>query len=298
MKYINIEISVTHTPEFLCAEPTQRATWLSLLSHCCEQENGGKVAKCSKWNDREWQLICGITLAEAQNVCGLWHFKGQNLVVRHYPEDQEKMMKNKRLGGAKGGRKSRKHSLKESLKDSLDNADKDSANERKGKERKGNVINVAEANSQKKCFDLPKLEQVLEKARTVNLSPELATAWFHRNESRPISPDGRWTDHQGQVIFNWQSALTSYAVFRSNFNAERLPGGQNGASKPFVKPTSVWEAKEKIKVLEKELEILNSNPENKQYKPESWDREFIPEIAIKVKAMRVKISELKAKLVA
>jgi hypothetical protein len=72
MRWLNIEIANLRSPAFVGAEPVERATWLSLLAYCSDQENGGVIAECRSWKDRQWQQTCGITQAEAQAKSGLW----------------------------------------------------------------------------------------------------------------------------------------------------------------------------------------------------------------------------------
>ena len=46
MEFINIPTALFSSPEYIGAEPIQRATWISLLAWCCEQENGGLIEGC------------------------------------------------------------------------------------------------------------------------------------------------------------------------------------------------------------------------------------------------------------
>jgi len=57
MRWLNIEIANLRSPAFVGAEPVERATWLSLLAYCSDQENGGVIKGCREWKDRQWQKV-------------------------------------------------------------------------------------------------------------------------------------------------------------------------------------------------------------------------------------------------
>ena len=105
MEWIKLDLRKLRSPQYIGAEPIERATWLSLLAHCADQENGGVIADCWKWGDRRWMQSCGLLLSEiaidAQS--GLWHWDGDSLVVWGYMADEEAMLAAKRAYGAKGG---------------------------------------------------------------------------------------------------------------------------------------------------------------------------------------------------
>ena len=104
MKWLNIEVAILRSPEYVGAEPVERATWLNLLAYCADQENGGKIRNCRAWKDRQWQQTCGITQLEAMLEAQLWEWCKDDLVVSHYPVSKEAELRAKREGGAKGGK--------------------------------------------------------------------------------------------------------------------------------------------------------------------------------------------------
>ena len=55
MNWINIETKTLRAPEYIGADPVQRATWLNLLGYCSEQENGGKLQRCEF--RRDWVRV-------------------------------------------------------------------------------------------------------------------------------------------------------------------------------------------------------------------------------------------------
>ncbi len=104
MHWLNLHVSVLDSPEFLGAEPIERATWLCLLRYCIGQENGGRILECSEWGDRKWQQLCRVTLKEVRVPSELWHWEEFNLTVSYYPVDQEKVVLENRAQGHTGGR--------------------------------------------------------------------------------------------------------------------------------------------------------------------------------------------------
>jgi hypothetical protein len=68
MKWLNIYLPDLHSAPYIGSEPRERAAWLSVLGYCAEQENGGRIANCRGWKDRQWQQTCGVTLKEVQSA--------------------------------------------------------------------------------------------------------------------------------------------------------------------------------------------------------------------------------------
>ena len=89
MEWLNLHTSTLDSPEFVGADPTDRATWLCLLRYCIGQENGGVIIDCASWPDRRWQQICRVTKKETQVVCDLWKWEGSTLLVWAYPLEKQ-----------------------------------------------------------------------------------------------------------------------------------------------------------------------------------------------------------------
>jgi hypothetical protein len=104
MNWLNLNITVLDSEEFLGAEPVQRATWLCLLRYCIGQENGGRIKGAMPWTDRKWQQVVRVTAEEVAAGCDLWSWDGEDLVVRFYPNDKEHEVQTNRANGSKGGR--------------------------------------------------------------------------------------------------------------------------------------------------------------------------------------------------
>lgn len=92
MEYSKLQLSVTRTAEFRSAEPAARGIWVSCLSYCADQENGGTIAACRGWSDRQWMAACGVSAAEVEQavVAGLLTWEGDSLVVRGYDSTGER----------------------------------------------------------------------------------------------------------------------------------------------------------------------------------------------------------------
>ena len=78
--------------------------------------------------------------------------------------------------------------------------------------------------------ETPKLEEVLERAKLIGITADVAEMWFHSCESRPITPEGGWTLSNGKpmAMDRWQHALAAYsaAVMRNNTGRPNGAGGK------------------------------------------------------------------------
>jgi hypothetical protein len=104
--WLNLAVRILHSPEYIGSEPIARATWLSLLLWCAEQENGGRVRGAMSWSDRQWQQTCGITVEELRSAGCLVIIDGDDVVVWGYPADKEAEVQAKREAGRIGGLRS------------------------------------------------------------------------------------------------------------------------------------------------------------------------------------------------
>lgn len=103
MDWINIRTRMLRAPEYIGSTPTERATWLNVLCYCAEQENGGRIAGCSGWKDRQWQQTCGVTLREVRAASKLLVVEGDDVLVWAYPSEKEMLVAAKREAGRRGG---------------------------------------------------------------------------------------------------------------------------------------------------------------------------------------------------
>ena len=104
MEFINIPTALFSSPEYIGAEPIQRATWISLLAWCCEQENGGIIEGCRSWGMRRWMQTCGVTDQEINEENELYHFDGDNLVVFGYPHEIQISVQTRRKTARENGK--------------------------------------------------------------------------------------------------------------------------------------------------------------------------------------------------
>lgn len=221
MKWLNIEVAMLRSPEYVGSEPVARATWLNLLAYCADQENGGVIKGCKGWKDRQWQQTCGITRDEAmlqgmlEGVLEamIWRWVGDDLHVWGYPKTSEAALKAKRKGGAKGGKASARATSQAMLQGMLEGMH-EGVLERKGKGKgKGNDCTHTSA------VIPPTLTEVLEAAKLIGITEDVATKFWHSCEERPITPDGGWTLRDGKPMnmSKWRNSLSSFAIgFQNN----------------------------------------------------------------------------------
>jgi hypothetical protein len=108
MQYLNLELSILDSVEFVGSEPVDQATWLKLQRYCAGQENGGIIRDCREWKDRKCQQLLRITRAEMLRECDLWTWDAGTLRIFAYPVEQEAKVIRKRdiarTNGQLGGR--------------------------------------------------------------------------------------------------------------------------------------------------------------------------------------------------
>lgn len=99
MQYLNLLISVLQSERYQDASHTERSIWMSLMSHCAFQENGGVIRGCLEWPENKVLRQLGLTRDEIRMPSKLWTWSGSDLRVEYYPKDQERVVKAKRKGG-------------------------------------------------------------------------------------------------------------------------------------------------------------------------------------------------------
>ena len=146
-----------------------------------------------------------------------------------------------------------------------------------------------------KAVTLPTREEVLAFAHTAGVPADVAGVWFDETDARPITPDGDWTDKGGRPIARWQSALKAYAAKWASNDAQRAARPTSAGARA-TKPPSVWELQQRIEAAQKEIDRISANPSNKEQVPDSFDRRLKPEHMATVKAMKARISQMRAEL--
>lgn len=104
MDWIYLDTKTVDSPAFQSAEPVEQATWLKLLRWCVGQENSGRIGGARGFSERTWLKLAGVTLTEVEQVCALWSWRGEDLLVAFYPLDKEELIKRNRALGSKGGK--------------------------------------------------------------------------------------------------------------------------------------------------------------------------------------------------
>lgn len=96
MQWVNIQMATLRSPEYMGCDPVARATWLNVLSYCCEQENGGEIENCLEWKDRKWQQLCGVTLKEIHRSSPLLRWENSSLIVWRFPVEKQREIAKRR----------------------------------------------------------------------------------------------------------------------------------------------------------------------------------------------------------
>lgn len=228
MNWININVAVLDSEEFLGAEPTQRATWLCLLRYCAGQENGGCIAGAREWKDRKWQQVVRVTGKEVADACDLWSWDGDDLIVFAYPKDKEEEVKQKREAGRRGGQARTQAKAEAARKNGASKGQAESEadtqaelptepkqnpsndpTERNRKGREGNGIEEEEQN-----HPLPpswtEVKTFAESAPVI-ISPECTAAFFDEMESV------QWT-YRGQPCIERNAWHARFRRFSTNWN--------------------------------------------------------------------------------
>jgi hypothetical protein len=142
----------------------------------------------------------------------------------------------------------------------------------------------------------PERDQIVEAARAVGLTPEQADIWHNDHLKRPIAPDGRWTDRDGRPIGSWRHALAAWAGrWKENERQRQTRSVVASAAQP--KPAEgVWHLEKRIEAAQKEVDRIQSNPDNKEQVPDSFDRRLKAEPLAKVKALKASINEMRQRM--
>jgi hypothetical protein len=204
MNWINIETKTLRSPEYIGADPVQRATWLNLLGYCSEQENGGIIAGAKDWKDRRWMQTCGVTLSEVGADSELWAWAGDSLILWNYPVTKEHEVRAKREGGKSGGKASgeaRREAMLEASGEAMLEGVLEAELERKGKERKGKEgekkekgtdsarasgVNDSDSKPRAKKEDHPNFEEFWENYPKREGKPNALKSW---NKEKPDIDD-------------------------------------------------------------------------------------------------------------
>lgn len=233
MNWINLNITVLSSEEFLGAEPTERATWLCLLAFCCQQENGGCIEGAAEWKDRKWQQVVRVTLKEARSACDLWTWEGDDLVVSFYPTEKEiEVQELRAIGKGKSETKARAARENGSLggrpkKNPLgfENNPLETQKEPKITQAKPIEVEVEVEVRERESAGArrPTLTQAKAAAAQIGVTPAKAEEWWNAREASEWIK-GMAGGGTSPVGSNWQADLKTYAT-RGGFSSQGQRGG-------------------------------------------------------------------------
>lgn len=91
MNYTNIVNALWKSEAILMQSKTVQLTFLRLTMYCTDQENGGRIRNCDSWPSTVWRDVVHVSQAEVKKPSPLWQWKEHDLIVAHYPIEQERM---------------------------------------------------------------------------------------------------------------------------------------------------------------------------------------------------------------
>jgi hypothetical protein len=325
MNWLNIQLRLVHTPEYIGSDPVHRGNWLSLLAYCAEQENGGRIPNCRAWKSRMWEQLCGVTAEEVLSESNLWEWDGNDLVVWEYPfEKQEEVQRNRESGrrggmatteakkrtaienGIKGGRPKTQAEPKDCLGYVTQAEPKRNPSENPT-ERKGIGIGKegeaenARAQDQTSSTDdiptnqppeaiIPTLSDIEAEASMRGITPASALSFFNHHQNQNL-----WLNKWGRAI-NWRSKLATWAAEdrsrpKTNGNGHASFNG-NGSLSLTIKPPSVFELKTRRDAILEEMVRLEERGTR-----DAFGVSLKPEDKARMKALKAERAKIQEQLI-
>ena len=106
-----------------------------------------------------------------------------------------------------------------------------------------------------------------------------------------------WLDGKGRRVSYMPHDLSGFwRKWQSNRSPKQFGNGtvaSNGAPKATE---GVWHLEKRMEAARREIDRIQSNPDNKQQLPDSFDRVLKPEHMAKVKALKASISAMRQQL--
>jgi len=103
MNYLNISTQMMGEDIAARADSIEIGVWVRLTLYSIDQENGGVIAGCRQWREREWIAVCRVTAAEVGISSALWSWQGDDLHLWNYPADKQAVVISRREAGKRGG---------------------------------------------------------------------------------------------------------------------------------------------------------------------------------------------------
>jgi hypothetical protein len=103
MNYLNLSTQMMGEDIAARADSIEVGVWVRLTLYSIDQENGGVIAGCRHWKEREWIAVCRVTAAEVCISSALWSWQGDDLHLWNYPADKQAVVKQRREAGKRGG---------------------------------------------------------------------------------------------------------------------------------------------------------------------------------------------------
>jgi len=103
MNYLNLSTQMMGEDIAARADSIEVGVWVRLTLYSIDQENGGVIAGCRHWKEREWIAVCRVTAAEVSISSALWRWQGEDLHLWNYPADKQAVVISRREAGKRGG---------------------------------------------------------------------------------------------------------------------------------------------------------------------------------------------------
>lgn len=302
MQFLNLPITVFHSPDYVGEDPVNRATWITLLAHCCELENGGRICRCQDWGDRRWQQTFKVTLEEVQKPSALLRWELPDLIVCHYPSAKEGEIQAKRRAGlqqaaARWGSKKLTPTRPDSSAISSADSSATSSPDAEGKVREGKVregerdARADETEAQSVEAEIPTPEEVVTAGDMVGVPPDFCRHYHAQQEIRNrwlAGPPGR------EKVRGWRAELKQW------WERDKATWGKNGApgASTATGPVALAMTLErKLKAAEEERKQMLDrhtfpNPDGSK----GWGSTATPEVRAKIAELGATIKDCRRRL--
>lgn len=81
---IDVPTSLLRAPEWAASKHVQRATWLCVVVWAAEQGYGERIKNGRRWDNAQWEQMCGVTLDEILSAGPLITCEGDDLLIWNF----------------------------------------------------------------------------------------------------------------------------------------------------------------------------------------------------------------------